>query len=270
MSDTDIQRQPISQFSVTDAPRIRADVYKSTAKPKEPLTAEEWANMKKPKVLIVGAGIGGLMLANLLQKGNIPFDMYERAKEVKPLGSAMTLGGDIAAIFQQLGIWEDFKSIGKPFRGTEMFSENLKLVAKVDIEAREAFCGAGDYIVSRPDLYNVLLNQIPKERIHLGKKVLSSLQNENGVMIRCADDSTHHIHGDILVGADGAYSAVRQLLYKDLLEKKLLPAGDNVPLPYSCVCLVGQTKVLDPEEFPDLKGLNSQSNSILGTSRPMN
>lgn len=61
-------------------------VYVSTAKPKAPLTEEELANMEKPKVLIVGAGIGGLMLGNILQKGGIPYDIYERSKEVKPLG----------------------------------------------------------------------------------------------------------------------------------------------------------------------------------------
>lgn len=56
------------------------------ATPKPRLTEEERANRKKPKVLIVGAGIGGLMLAILLKKGGIPFLIFERAKEVKPLG----------------------------------------------------------------------------------------------------------------------------------------------------------------------------------------
>lgn len=62
-------------------------VYVSTANPKPPLTEQEWANKKKPKVLIVGAGIGGLMLGNLLLKGNVPFLIFEKAKEVKPLGT---------------------------------------------------------------------------------------------------------------------------------------------------------------------------------------
>ncbi|KAG0330709.1 hypothetical protein BG000_011555 [Podila horticola] len=238
MSDTEIQSYPTSQFSVPDAARIKAEIYKSTAKIRDPLTAEDWANMEKPKVLIVG--------------------------------STMKLGGNIWNIMTQLGLWEEFQSIGMPYKFMTVFSENLEPVATIDASANEMLCGAGELVVSRPDLYDVLLRQIPKERIHLGKKVLSFLQNENGVMIRCADDSTVHIHGDILVGCDGAYSAVRQLLYKDLKEKKLLPAGDNVPLPYSCVCLVGQTEVLDPEEFPGLKGPNSQANSILGTSRPIN
>ncbi|KAF9317215.1 hypothetical protein BG003_001080, partial [Podila horticola] len=190
MSDTEIQSYPTSQFSVPDAPRIKAEIYKSTAKIRDPLTAEDWANMEKPKVLIVGAGIGGLMLANLLQKGNIPYDIYDRANEMKPLGSAMKLGGNIWNIMTQLGLWEEFQSIGMPYIFMTVFSENLEPVATIDASANEKLCGAGEFIVSRPDLYDVLLRQIPKERIHLGKKVLSFLQNENGVMIRCADDST--------------------------------------------------------------------------------
>ncbi|KAF9271217.1 hypothetical protein BGZ74_006335, partial [Mortierella antarctica] len=107
----------------------------------------------------------------------------------------------------QLGLWEEFKSIGIPLKGLDILSENLKPVASIDTSATEALGGTGEFIVSRPELYNILLRPIPKERIHLGKKVLSFLQNENGVMIRCADDSSVHIHGDILVGCDGAYSA---------------------------------------------------------------
>ncbi|KAF9305689.1 hypothetical protein BG003_001246, partial [Podila horticola] len=190
MSDTEIPSHPTSQFSAPDAPRIKEEVYKSTAKIRDPLTAEDWANMEKPKVLIVGAGIGGLMLANLLQKGKIPYDIYERAKEVKPLGSAMKLGANIWNVMTQLGLWEEFQNIGIPLKCLAMFNENLKPVATIDGSAEETLCGTGEFLVSRPDLYDVLLLQIPKERIHLGKKVLSFLQNENGVMIRCADDST--------------------------------------------------------------------------------
>jgi 2-polyprenyl-6-methoxyphenol hydroxylase-like FAD-dependent oxidoreductase len=46
---------------------------------------------ERPKVLIAGAGLGGLTLGMLLHKANIPFEIYERAAEVKPLGKC--LGG---------------------------------------------------------------------------------------------------------------------------------------------------------------------------------
>ncbi len=45
------------------------------------------ANLKRPKVLIVGAGVGGITLAILLERAGVPYDVYERAAEVKPLGT---------------------------------------------------------------------------------------------------------------------------------------------------------------------------------------
>lgn len=100
----------------------------------------------------------------------------------------------------------------------------------------------------------------------MSKKILSLLQNKEGVLIRCSDGSTYH--GDILVGADGAYSAVRQALYKDLIKKGELPRADGLPLPFNTTCLVGQTRPLDPEEFPHLKDWHTWFETILGENKP--
>jgi 2-polyprenyl-6-methoxyphenol hydroxylase-like FAD-dependent oxidoreductase len=40
----------------------------------------------KPEVMIVGAGLGGLFLALLLEQINVPYHIYERSAKVKPLG----------------------------------------------------------------------------------------------------------------------------------------------------------------------------------------
>lgn len=58
----------------------------SIAEPTLQLADTDMDNIKKPRVLIVGAGIGGLLLGNLLQKGGIPYEMFEKSTEVKPLG----------------------------------------------------------------------------------------------------------------------------------------------------------------------------------------
>lgn len=126
-------------------------------------------------------------------------------------------------------------------------------------------CGTNEYIISRPDLYNLLLKQIPPEYIHMGKKVLWFNQDEDGVTIRTWDKKYHH--GDILVGADGSYSAVRQNMYKSLKDKGLLPPSDDTTMPFDYVCLIGQTEVLDQEDFPELNKPYSKFNSTLGIER---
>lgn len=45
---------------------------------------------EKPTVLIVGAGLGGLLLGALLEKSGVPYTIFERAATVKPLGICIT------------------------------------------------------------------------------------------------------------------------------------------------------------------------------------
>ncbi|KAF9374045.1 hypothetical protein CPC16_001521, partial [Podila verticillata] len=221
------------------------------------LTPEEREELKKPKVMIVGAGIGGVTLALLLHKANIPFSLFERAKEVKPLGKFGPINWSIDD-----SIISEFKDIGKPTDLLQIFNDDLEPEFVMDFTERTTLTGGQEFIVARPDLYDLLLRQIPKENIYMGKKVLSMIQSENGALIRCSDGTTYE--GDILVGADGAYSAVRQQLFKNLKKEGSLPRSDNVALPFSSVCLVGQTEVLDPEEFPHLKHEQSQFMAIHG------
>ncbi|KAF9935625.1 hypothetical protein BGZ65_003198, partial [Modicella reniformis] len=72
-----------------------------------------------PKVLIVGAGLAGLLLAILLEQIDVRYQVFERAAVVKPLGSAMALGPNILPIFEQLGLLEDLKRISKPYRSVD-------------------------------------------------------------------------------------------------------------------------------------------------------
>ncbi|KAG0257520.1 hypothetical protein BGZ95_005215 [Linnemannia exigua] len=221
---------------------------------------------KRPKVLIVGAGLGGLTLGMLLHKADIPFEIYERAPEVKPLGSAMYFNGTTANLFRQCGIYDEFVSLGKFVSSINVCNEQREVQYKIDFQGYDKLFGANGFIISRPNMYGLLFRQVPKERIHLGKKVLSMTQGGNGVLLRCSDGT--EAEGDILVGADGAYSAVRQGLYAELKKAKKLPTFDSLPLPFSTVCLVGQTRVLTPEEFPDVALEECQFRNVVGDNRP--
>ncbi|KAG0204212.1 hypothetical protein BGX33_008654 [Mortierella sp. NVP41] len=221
---------------------------------------------KRPKVLIVGAGLGGLTLGMLLQKAGIPYEIFERAAEVKPLGSAMYFNATTAPLFKQCGLYDEFLTFGKFVSALQMCNEEREVEYMIDFDGQRETFGADGYIVARPKLYDMLLRQIPKDHIHFGKKMLSMEQGGNGILVRFSNGT--EAQGDILVGADGAYSAVRQSLYAKLQKAKSLPASDALPLPFTTVCIVGQTRPLDPSQFPDIALPECQFRRILGDNKP--
>ncbi|KAG0266143.1 hypothetical protein BG011_003130 [Mortierella polycephala] len=216
--------------------------------------------------MIIGAGLGGLMLAILLEKINAPYTIYERANKVKPLGSILSLNANVLPVFEQLEMLEDIKKISLTCSWMDLFDADLKKIATMRTKKYEAVAGYPALVFARPDLYNLLLAKVPAEKMVMGKKVIALEQSESGAMIRCSDGSTYH--GDILVGADGAYSAVRQSLYKHMEKKKELPKSDSENLALGYISMVGTTGSLDPLKYPQLKDPECHFAQVIdGTSR---
>ncbi|KAF9299363.1 hypothetical protein BGZ88_009881 [Linnemannia elongata] len=207
----------------------------------------------QPKVLIVGAGLGGVMLGILLEKADIPYTIVERSTTVKPLGSAMAIGGTLLGLFAQLGIFDEFVSLAKWFTQSSILNEAGETIVSTNYLPVQELTGYQGFIVARPRLYSLLIKQIPSHKIHFGKRILTVTEgkDDDKVHIQAADGTTYQ--GDILVGADGAYSAIRKRIYEKLKTEGTLPKADQEDLPFSCTCLVGQTDVLDVEKFPELK-----------------
>ncbi|KAG9071547.1 hypothetical protein KI688_005759 [Linnemannia hyalina] len=224
------------------------------------------AEREKNRVIIVGAGVGGVMLGLLLHKAGIPFDIYERAVTVKPLGSALNFNATTAGIFRQCGIYDELVSMSKHTLSIQVGNENREIDFTMDFRRQKELVGSTGFMVERHRFYDLLLRQIPKERIHMNKKMVSTIEMATGIRIVFEDGSM--AQGDILVGADGAYSTVRQNLYSRLLEEKKLLASDDVPLPYSSVALVGRTRALDPSLYPNVRTEDCQFINILGRDKP--
>ncbi|KAF9122539.1 hypothetical protein BGW39_009686 [Mortierella sp. 14UC] len=220
------------------------------------------ATTGKPKVVIVGAGLGGVMLATLLEKCHVPYLVVERAAVVKPLGSAITIGSTILPVFEQLHIADELCAIGTPWTHYNTFDESKQLILSADFSAAVGLTRYRQYILARPALYDLLLKQIPPEKVHFAKRVTTIIDDGDKVQVETADGSL--FKGDILVGADGAYSTVRQQLYERLFKEGKLPESDQEELPFSCICLVGQTTPLNHEEFPIFKEPLGQLMATLG------
>ncbi|KAF9942808.1 hypothetical protein BGZ67_010440 [Mortierella alpina] len=213
------------------------------------------------KVLIVGAGLGGLTLGLLLEQAGVPYTILEKhAGDLIPLGSSISLNQTIQPLFEQLGMLTELEAISKPIGSMTFLKESMNKIGSLDLFSDSV------RIMDRPSLYKLLLSRIPSERIITGKRVCDLEQNRDGVLVRCTDTSVYM--ADILVGADGAYSSVRRCLYRDLRASNLLPKSDMAPLAFDHHCLVGVTDPIDPIYFPELTRETCDMMVVIGKDKP--
>ncbi|KAG0056741.1 hypothetical protein BGZ83_003710 [Gryganskiella cystojenkinii] len=223
-----------------------------------------------PKVLIIGAGIAGLFLAIMLDKAEIDFEIFERAPVVKPLGSIMALHHSVMPVMEQVGLFDELRAIALPGRShdSRIFFDDMTVIAEIPKIYERLDLGYEALLLPRPDLYGLFLSKVAKEKIHFGKRVIATTDNEEGVTIECADGTTYQ--GDILAGADGAYSGVRGLLYEKLKKINKLPPSDAEDLNKGYIALVGTTDPLDPKAFPIITREDSTFSQVIGRGTSYN
>ncbi|KAG0033415.1 hypothetical protein BGZ81_008501 [Podila clonocystis] len=216
--------------------------------------------MAKPlKVMIAGAGIGGLTLAILLQKQGVDYEVFEQSPVVRSLGSATGLMPNVLALFEQIGLLAEIEDISRVGLRMEVFQESLDKINSVD-------CGYNTLVTPRPDLHKLLLSHVPAEKIHMDKKIMSIEQDDHSVTIHTSD--SHSFTADILIGSDGAYSGVRHSLYKEMKDKGCLPASDDEDLKACHMSVLGTTRPLDTTLYPLVKGAYSKGDVVIGSNKP--
>ncbi|KAG0210645.1 hypothetical protein BGX28_009071 [Mortierella sp. GBA30] len=260
--------------------------------PSSPPSPRPSDSQLRPHILIVGGGIGGLTLAILLEHARISYTVLERSTSVRLLGSAIALGPGVLPLFEQIGILEEIEKQSRPVARGMVWSEKLVPIMDLDHRATQKRYGFLTRVISRPTLYQILLSKVPAEKMHMGKKIVSMTQpsmvqeederqkHQYPVSVSCADGS--EFYGDIVVGADGAYSAIRQLLYQQIEDDfnsasvsptsqavQPLPASDKEQLSFTSTCLVGQTRPdLDIRKFNFVHGPDCRVGSIIGDNKP--
>ena len=167
-------------------------------------------------VLIAGGGIGGLAAALACLRNGIDVDVYEQAPELKEVGAGLQLSANGTRALYALGVGEELKALSCEASAKEIrlwnTGETWKLfdLGSVSIERY----GYPYLTVYRPDLLDALASAVGRHRaqaIHVGSKGLGFIQDADRVQLRLDDGSS--VSGDVLIGADGVHSMVRQVLF---------------------------------------------------------
>jgi salicylate hydroxylase len=169
-----------------------------------------------PRVLIAGGGIGGLTAALALLRMGCEVEVCEQAPELREVGAGIQLAANGTRVLYALGVGEELKALSCEAEGKEIriwsSGETWKLfdLGKVSIERY----GYPYFTVYRPDLLAVLERAVRREKrgaIHLGARCTGFRQTDDKVTLRLETGTT--LEGEVLIGADGVHSGVRQGLF---------------------------------------------------------
>ncbi|KAL7320967.1 hypothetical protein PS15m_000795 [Mucor circinelloides] len=163
-------------------------------------------------VLIMGAGLSGLTLANYLQLHNIPFQIYERdaSADVRSQGWSITLNFALKALKQCLPE-EAFEDLNTKISVIPGKDQGLSF-AFVDANTSEPlmsrhFEPGKSYRANRKHLRDWLLEPV-KDKVHWGKQVQRFQEDKDAGSVTAFFADGTEATGDLLVACDGIYSPV--------------------------------------------------------------
>jgi FAD-dependent urate hydroxylase len=162
----------------------------------------------KLRILIVGAGAGGISIARGLLRDGHDVTVFDQRPDVQAGGGAVTIWSNGATVLRQLGV--DMDGAGQPLSTVRVVTSTGRQIAAVDVTAMVARLGAPVRMVPRRILLERLLEGFPTDRIRCNCRAVGVFGTHNGVRVEFEDGSS--ADGDLLIGADGLHSMVRDIV----------------------------------------------------------
>jgi FAD-dependent urate hydroxylase len=160
--------------------------------------------MKDLRIIIIGAGIGGLTTGIALCQAGYAVEIYERVSEFRPVGAGISLWSNGVKVLQTLGL--DLASIGGQMDRMQYLSFQGELWNDIDLKPLIAQVSQRPYPVARSELQQMLQRHF-SGRIHFNAKCVGVDQTSGGARAFFANGD--EVTADLIIGADGIHSVVR-------------------------------------------------------------
>jgi salicylate hydroxylase len=172
--------------------------------------------MAGEKILIVGAGLGGLAAASCLLKAGFDVEVFEQAPALGEVGAGIQMSANPMHVLRHLGLEDDVLRLGvQPGAYVFRLHDTGEVIQEFSLaDAHRHQHGAPYVQLHRADLHDLLATaacKLKPDLIRLNRKATGFTETDRGVTLHLADGSS--VTGDILIGADGLKSTIaRQIV----------------------------------------------------------
>ena len=168
------------------------------------------------KILIVGGGIGGLALAGFLKDSDIEYRIIEKKPDWSHQGYSLGMWQNGRAMLEKLGLRELFDAHCVPMHALDIHTGAGKRLRHYDLSDFYSSYGLAYAHIRRADLHDWLMTTVDPKKVSMGLNVTDIRQVDTGVFVTFSDGSSGRY--DLVVGADGMHSKVRELAFGGELE----------------------------------------------------
>jgi 2-polyprenyl-6-methoxyphenol hydroxylase-like FAD-dependent oxidoreductase len=174
------------------------------------------------EIAVVGAGIGGLVLALELYQAGIPCRVYEAVSEIKPLGVGINILPHASAVFSRLGLEEALSAVSVLTAESVFFNRFGQFIFG-EPAGRKAGYRFPQYSVHRGKLHEVLLEAVRErlgdDAVVLDHRCTGVRQDEDAAYLSfrssSGDAELPQVRADAVIACDGVHSVIRRQFHPD-------------------------------------------------------
>jgi salicylate hydroxylase len=175
--------------------------------------------MQQCKILIAGAGLGGLAAASCLMKAGHDVEVYEQAPQLGEVGAGIQISANAMHVLRHLGLAKAITKAGvQPGAYVFRLYDTGEIIQQFSLsDEHELLHGAPYTQLHRADFHGLLTakaREFNPDVIRLDRRVVGFREATDSIELKFTDGSS--ARGDLLIGADGLKSVIRGQIVGDV------------------------------------------------------